>query len=180
MRLDGRTVVVTGGANGIGAACAQAYVAEAARVVVADVDATAGARVAALIGEGGGEAIFVETDVADSRACAALVAAAVDRFGRLDALEGAPHGVRANALIPGTTDTPMIRREVNAATDPDAMLRRWSESIPLGRMAQPEDVAKAAVFLASDDASFVTGQCLAADGGQMATFNTGSVYGYTD
>lgn len=101
-------------------------------------------------------------------------------FVRALALEAAEFGVRANGLIPGTTETPMIEREVAAATDPELMLKRWADSVPLGRLAQPEDIAEGAVFLASDEARFITGTCLAVDGGQLAAFNTGPVYGYTD
>jgi NAD(P)-dependent dehydrogenase (short-subunit alcohol dehydrogenase family) len=101
-------------------------------------------------------------------------------FVRALALEAAEFGIRANALLPGTTDTPMIRREVAAASDPELTLQKWAESVPLGRLANVEDIAKGAVFLASDDSNFVTGTCLVVDGGQLATFNTGPVHGYTD
>jgi NAD(P)-dependent dehydrogenase (short-subunit alcohol dehydrogenase family) len=99
---------------------------------------------------------------------------------RAVALEGAPLGVRANALLPGTTETPMIEREVAASTDPELMLKRWADSVPLGRLARPDDIAEGAVFLASDEARFVTGTCLVVDGGQLAAINTGRIYGYTD
>jgi NAD(P)-dependent dehydrogenase (short-subunit alcohol dehydrogenase family) len=95
-------------------------------------------------------------------------------------LDAAAAGIRANALLPGTTDTPMLRRELDAATDPGRMRARWAESIPLGRIAQPEDIAAAAVYLASDDSSWVTGTQLIVDGGQTAAFNTGPVLAYTD
>jgi NAD(P)-dependent dehydrogenase (short-subunit alcohol dehydrogenase family) len=101
-------------------------------------------------------------------------------FVRALALEAADAGIRANALLPGTTETPMIRREMAVASNPQAMLRRWADSVPLGRIAQPEDIARGAVYLASEDSSFMTGSQLVVDGGQTAVFNTGPVFGYTD
>jgi NAD(P)-dependent dehydrogenase (short-subunit alcohol dehydrogenase family) len=74
----------------------------------------------------------------------------------------------------------MIRREMAVASNPQAMLRRWADSVPLGRIAQPEDIARGAVYLASEDSSFMTGSQLVVDGGQTAVFNTGPVFGYTD
>jgi NAD(P)-dependent dehydrogenase (short-subunit alcohol dehydrogenase family) len=101
-------------------------------------------------------------------------------FVRALALEAADAGIRANALLPGTTETPMIRREMAVASDPQEMLRRWEDSVPFGRIAQPDDIARGAVYLASDDSSFMTGSHLIIDGGQTAVFNTGPVFGYTD
>ena len=76
------------------------------------------------------------------------------------ALELAPHDIRVNAIAPGLTDTAQPRygsseEEIAAA----------GRALPLGRLAEPEDIARAAVFLASDNAGFVTGQCLHVNGG---------------
>lgn len=95
--------------------------------------------------------------------CAAK--AGVILFTRALALELAPHGVRANALLPGPTRTPMLARFTPHLT-PEEGGRRFIESVPLGRLAEPEEIARAALFLASDEASFVTGACLGADGGR--------------
>ena len=76
------------------------------------------------------------------------------------ALELAPAGVTVNALSPGATDTPL-----NAGAYTPAVRRRYEERIPLGRIAAPEDVAGAAVFLASPAAAYMTGQDLIVDGG---------------
>jgi NAD(P)-dependent dehydrogenase (short-subunit alcohol dehydrogenase family) len=76
------------------------------------------------------------------------------------ALELAPAGVTVNALSPGATDTPL-----NAAAYTPAVRRRYEERIPLGRIAAAEDVAGAAVFLASPAAAYMTGQDLIVDGG---------------
>jgi NAD(P)-dependent dehydrogenase (short-subunit alcohol dehydrogenase family) len=95
------------------------------------------------------------------------------------ALEGAPHGVRANALLPGATDTPMLRREAGESPDPEAQMRRFALIHPLGRLCRPEEVAEAALFLASDAASFVTGTALAVDGGILAVASSGPPLTYT-
>jgi NAD(P)-dependent dehydrogenase (short-subunit alcohol dehydrogenase family) len=73
-------------------------------------------------------------------------------------------GIRVNVLCPGSVDTPMI---ASLTADPERV-RRESKSIPLGRLGQPEDVARAALFLASDESSFVTGISLVVDGGTSA------------
>lgn len=76
------------------------------------------------------------------------------------ALELAPHGITVNALAPGATDTPLNR----SAYTP-AVRAAYEQRIPLGRIASPEEVADAAVFLASDAARYVTGHELLVDGG---------------
>ncbi len=81
--LDGRVAVVTGGANGIGRATVELFVAEGARVVVADLDEDAGQEVASSLGS---DVAFVRTDVGDRASIEALVDAAVDRFGGLDVM----------------------------------------------------------------------------------------------
>lgn len=94
------------------------------------------------------------------------------------ALEGAPFSIRVNALLPGAIETPMLRREVAFAPDPDAQLQRFAAAHPLNRMGQPVDVAKVAVFAASDAAGFVTGSCIAVDGGLLAALNSGPGVSY--
>ncbi len=91
---------------------------------------------------------------------------AVVTLAKALALEVAPHGVRVVAIAPVATHTPMLptfmnRREVDAES-----LARYVATVPLGRLNQPEDVARAAVFLASDDAAMITGACLEVDGGR--------------
>ena len=73
----------------------------------------------------------------------------------------------------------MLRREADHATDPSALLEQFRGAQPTGRLGTPEDVADVAVFLASDAARFVTGSCIAADGGLMAAINSGPVITYT-
>jgi NAD(P)-dependent dehydrogenase (short-subunit alcohol dehydrogenase family) len=76
------------------------------------------------------------------------------------ALELAPHRIRVNAIAPGLTDTAQPRYGMR-----EDELQAAGRAIPLGRIAAPDDIARAAVFLASDDAGFVTGQCLHVNGG---------------
>ena len=77
--------------------------------------------------------------------------------------ELAAQGLRINCLSPAPTDTPMLRD----ALSPEA-LQAFVEAFPLGRLGQPAEVAQAVLFLASDEASFITGSILAVDGGQTA------------
>ena len=83
------------------------------------------------------------------------------------ALEGAPYGIRVNAVCPGVIDTPMNERNLQRADDPEAMRRSWFEITPLGRLGTPRDVAQAILFLASDESGFVTGLPLVIDGGRL-------------
>lgn len=83
------------------------------------------------------------------------------------ALEGAPFGVRANAVCPGVIATPMNERNLARADDPEAMRRSWYEVTPLGRLGTPREVAQAILFLASDESAFVTGLPLVIDGGRL-------------
>jgi len=79
---------------------------------------------------------------------------------RATALELAPHGIRVNAIAPGLTDTAQPRYGNN-----EEELAAMASAVPLGRMAQPDDIAAVAVFLASDDARHVTGQTVHVNGG---------------
>lgn len=85
-RLDDRVIIVTGGAAGIGRAYIEGFVAEGAKIVVADIDGEGAARAAAEVVEGGGEAIAVTVDVADVGQTEAMAKATLERFGRIDGL----------------------------------------------------------------------------------------------
>jgi NAD(P)-dependent dehydrogenase (short-subunit alcohol dehydrogenase family) len=247
MRLEGKGVIVTGAAHGIGRAIADRYADEGAYVVLADVDADAGDRARAAIVERGGFAHFVQADVGDAFAAGALVDAALEWAGRLDvlvnnagiiksaeflelteadfdevlrvnlkgaflvgqaaarcmvargsgaiinmssingrvaianqapynvskggldqltrvmALALAAKGVRVNAIAPGSILTEMLQ---TVMTD-DAARRTILSRTPLGRCGEPDEVAKVAVFLASDDSSYITGEIVTVDGGRM-------------
>jgi NAD(P)-dependent dehydrogenase (short-subunit alcohol dehydrogenase family) len=84
------------------------------------------------------------------------------------ALDYAKYNIRVNSVNPGTIDTPMLAYEAEGSGDAEAYLKRMDEENPSGRIGRPEEVANAVLFLASDEASFVTGAALSVDGGMTA------------
>jgi NAD(P)-dependent dehydrogenase (short-subunit alcohol dehydrogenase family) len=98
----------------------------------------------------------------------AMTKAAAMSFTKSLALELAPDGIRVNALCPGATDTPLLTEAWASTGDPEAG-RAWTiGQTPLGRMGDPVEQAQAALFLASEQASFITGTWLMCDGGYSA------------
>ncbi len=81
------------------------------------------------------------------------------------ALDGAREGVRANCVCPGFVETPMLERFLEAQADPTAARAAATGLHPLGRLGAPRDIADAFVYLASDEARWVTGTALVVDGG---------------
>ncbi len=250
MRFQGKSVIVTGGASGIGEATAKRFASEGADVVIADVNPD-GHAVAQQISQETQKSIsFVRSDVSKADDADRLIQETLRRHGRLDilhnnagilivgdvttiseidwdrcidinlksvylvskyaipamqqtgggviintastagmsggsgyavygaskagiilltqcmALDFAKHNIRVNAVCPGPTATPMI---LPPDADRHSALERWAQELPIGRAGQPEDTAKAVVYLASDDASFVTGSAFVVDGGRLLT-----------
>jgi NAD(P)-dependent dehydrogenase (short-subunit alcohol dehydrogenase family) len=97
-----------------------------------------------------------------------LTKGAVLNFTRAVAAEAGPHGVRANAVCPGFIDTELGRQYFESQDDPETVRERMTAQYPLRRLGDPEEIAACIAFLASDDASYVTGHGLVADGGYSA------------
>jgi NAD(P)-dependent dehydrogenase (short-subunit alcohol dehydrogenase family) len=175
--LAGKVAVVTGGSGGIGAATCRVLAANGARVAVngrdpARIDAVVGAIRAA-----GGESVGVAADCTDLAAVEAMRRRVEQHLGPADivaakagvvmltrqvAAEVGRHGVRVNCLAPHTILTEQVERAA-----PEEWRQRMAAAIPLGRLGTPEDVALAAVFLASDSAAFLTGVTLDVAGGYV-------------
>jgi NAD(P)-dependent dehydrogenase (short-subunit alcohol dehydrogenase family) len=248
-RLAGKTAVITGGASGIGEATARRFVAEGARVVVADIQVDAGR---AVVGSLGDAARFHVCDVTDEDQVAAAVDLAVSTWGRLDVMfnnagiigavgpvaettrdawlktidvllnsvfygskhaarvmvpqgsgsiiatssiagvigglgphaytaaktaivgltksiasELGPHGVRANAIAPGSIPTPLTAQAlVGDASDTEAIAAHTRKTSGMGFTPDPLDIANAALYLASDEARLVNGHTLVVDAGR--------------
>ncbi len=91
--------------------------------------------------------------------------AAVRSFARTWTLELKDRGIRVNTLSPGPVDTPIIDSQFETKEESDKLRESFAQVIPLGRMGRPEELAAAALFLASDESSFVAGIDLPVDGG---------------
>lgn len=242
-RFENKVAIITGAASGIGAATARLLAREGAHVVLADLNDSGGASIAADLGA---TAMAIKCDVSSAGDIEALIKAAVDRHGRIDilfnnagigsfgtsveiqptewehviavdlhsvyyachfaiphmprggaivntasisgmggdyrfaaynaakgavinytralAVDHARDGIRVNALCPGLVDTPITA----GAQQLPGLKEEWESRIPLGRAAQPEEMASVVAFLASEDASYVTGAIMVADGGTTA------------
>jgi NAD(P)-dependent dehydrogenase (short-subunit alcohol dehydrogenase family) len=120
-----------------------------------------------MVRQGGGGRIITTASINGFRGVENLVGynaakAGVIELTRTMAVELAQHRITVNAIAPAQIDTRLTR------TLPEEARRRRVERIPMGRFGEPEEVAKVALFLASDDASYVTGHTLAVDGGYLA------------
>jgi NAD(P)-dependent dehydrogenase (short-subunit alcohol dehydrogenase family) len=92
--------------------------------------------------------------------------AAIRSFGRTWATELADRRIRVNVIVPGPTDTDGLRGLAPDAAQADGLVRQLATGVPMGRVAHPDEIASAVLFLASDQSSFVTGSELFADGGE--------------
>jgi NAD(P)-dependent dehydrogenase (short-subunit alcohol dehydrogenase family) len=102
--------------------------------------------------------------------CTAYCAAkgAVTTFSKALALEASQDGIRVNCVCPGDVDTPLTRRQIDGAQNPAAYFREMSGFYPLGRIGEASEIAEVICFLASEEASFVTGAVWTVDGGLTA------------
>lgn len=128
-----------------------------------------------MIAQGGGAILNISSTAGHaalySLAGYSSAKAALESFTRVAAIEGAAGGVRVNSLAPGCIGTPGTLAAFPTPQARAAMHRL----IPLGRFGEPEEIAKAALFLVSDDSSFVTGTCLICDGGQRASLGAPAI-----
>jgi NAD(P)-dependent dehydrogenase (short-subunit alcohol dehydrogenase family) len=125
-----------------------------------------------MIAQGRGSIVNVASQLAfvGARNFAAYTASkgGVINLTRSIALDHADDGIRVNALCPGAVDTPLLRRQFEGREGPQGTLEDLARLHPVGRLGQPEELARATVFLASDDSSFMTGATLVVDGGYTA------------
>jgi NAD(P)-dependent dehydrogenase (short-subunit alcohol dehydrogenase family) len=122
---------------------------------------------------GGGSIINISSVLglvgARNRAAYAASKGAVTLLTRAMALDHAQENIRVNCICPGIVETEMVADFILKAPDPEAARRQRLGLHPLGRFGKPEDIAAMAVYLASDESSWVTGAALPVDGGYMAT-----------
>lgn len=172
-RLTGKVAIITGSGKGIGEAVARRFATEGARVVVNarsedDVQRVVTA-IKASLGpmrlQGGGRMLFVSS-IQGNRAAVPGTAhystskAGLNGFIRSAALEFARDLITVNGVEPGMTLTPGVEQSISAERR-----EKMAQTVPLKRFGTPEEVAGAMLFLASDDAAYVTGQTLVMDGG---------------
>jgi len=121
----------------------------------------------------GGGAIINTASVHGMRTTAGIAAYAASKHGvigltRAAALDLAPHNIRVNCIQPGAIETPIMRANLRAVGDEEDEFRKISAAEPMGRVGTAQEIARMALFLASDDASFITGAAFAVDGGLLA------------
>jgi NAD(P)-dependent dehydrogenase (short-subunit alcohol dehydrogenase family) len=125
-----------------------------------------------MIERGAGSVITIASQLAvnGGRANTAYIASkgAVISLTRTTALDCARSGVRVNSILPGATETPLLERSFARLDDPETARARSLARHPMGRFGQPEEIATAAVYLASDESAFTTGTELRVDGGWIA------------
>lgn len=125
-----------------------------------------------MIRQGGGNVINMSSVAAlvglPNRAAYCAAKGAVSALTRAMAVDHVAQGIRVNAICPGTVDTPWVAALVSSAHDPEAVRQDMTARQPMGRLGTAEEIAAAAVYLASDEAAFVTGTELVIDGGLTA------------
>ncbi|UGS35277.1 SDR family NAD(P)-dependent oxidoreductase [Capillimicrobium parvum] len=149
--------------------------ADLARVLdvnVAGAFACAAAALRHMVARGSGSVVFTASDAGlvgwPGQAAYCASKGAIVALTRAAALDAAPHGVRVNCVCPGFTDTPLVARWIAGSDDPEAARREVAATQPLGRVADPAEIAAAIAYLASDESTFVTGIALPVDGGVTA------------
>ena len=164
MRVAGKVAIITGAASGIGRATAIRFGEEGARVVVADINRNGGKETVATITSVGGDATFIEADVGDEAALEQMVdfKGGVMSLTRALALELAPT-IRVVAVLPGAINTPAVQ-----ISEDEGLVDSIIATVPLRRLGEPEEIANTVLFLASDEAPYITGTGILVDGGYTA------------
>ena len=122
-----------------------------------------------MVERGGGKVVTIASDAArvgssgeaPYSACKGGVVALTKTLAR----ELASKGIRLNVVCPGLTETAMLESFMQGAGNPDKLREAYRRAVPIGRLGKPEDIAGAVLFLASDDADFITGQTISVSGG---------------
>src|SRR5438309_168622 len=153
-RLDGKVCVITGAGGGMGRDAAILFTQEGAHVCAADVNGAAAEETVGMCADGA--AFGFEVNVADEDRVAAMMRATAE-------------GIGVNALCPGPVETPLL---LNIFGEDPAALERRRAHWPTGRLAKPREVVNGALFLASDDSSYVNGATFLVDGGLTASYVT--------
>lgn len=126
----------------------------------------------AMAGSGGGSIINITSRLASAGVAGMAIYSAskgaMEAITRTAAIELAPYGIRVNAVAPGLTRTPLYDDWMATLDDPEQTARDQAAAIPLGRIAEPQDVAAAVSFLASPGAAYITGTSLPVEGGFLA------------
>lgn len=133
-------------------------------------NATCKAAVPIMIERGGGSIVNMSSVVssiisAPNRYAYTVTKAAIIGLTKSIAVDFMKDGIRANAICPGTVDTPSLHDRLRATGDYDQAMREFVARQPMGRLGTAEEIAALAVYLASDESSFVTGQAIRTDGG---------------
>jgi len=130
--------------------------------------------VPALIEAGGGVILFTasELGIVGTAGAAAYCASkgGLINMTRAIAVDCAPYGIRVNSIAPGAINTPMTKFQLSQSEDPQIALEKGNEAVLLKRMGTAEEIARVALFLVSDDSSYITGSLLVADGGATAWY----------
>ena len=163
----------------LGGGCATGGVAQQRRLV-AEAAAEAGGILAGEILQGGG-VIINNASISGMMGDYGMVVynaakGGVVNYTRALALDHAHENIRVNAICPGAIDTPLFAG-IKAVPK---LYSDWMELIPMGRIGQPEEIASVVAFLASDDASYMTGSIITIDGGQTSTTGTPNFNNYLD